>query len=401
MKKSCDVLIVGAGIIGLSIARELSRRGTKNIVVLEKENALGAHASGRNSGVLHAGLYYATDSLKALFCSSGAKQMKEFAATHGIPVHQTGKVLLASDEKQRPALEALWQRATQNGIRVEKISVERLREMEPAARTVGFALFSPDTSVIDPHHVMNALGKELVDSNIHIAFSEPVLGIQSRHKVVRTPLSEWSYGHLVNAAGLQADRLAHAMGVGLEYRILPFRGRYKKLKAEASSRIHGLIYPVPDSRLPFLGVHLTKATSGDVWVGPTAEPALGREHYEGAKGIVWSELPQIVADLFSMTLRNASGLASHIQDEIKKKLPGGLLTAAQRLVPSLEAKDFSEETKTGLRAQLIDVRHSRLVMDFVVEKGPASTHILNAVSPGFTASFAFAEYVADFLRGAA
>jgi L-2-hydroxyglutarate oxidase len=186
------------------------------------------------------------------------------------------------------------------------------------------------------------------------------------------------------------------MGVGDEYRILPFRGRYRKLKPEAASRIRGLIYPVPDPRLPFLGVHLTKSITGEVWVGPTAEPALGRENYAGLSGIVWSELPHLLMDLSLMTLGNASGLAVHIWEEIKKKLPGGLLAAAQELVPSLKRSDLTGEFKSGLRAQLVDIRRHRLVMDFVVERGPHSTHILNAVSPGFTASFAFAAHVADF-----
>src|SRR5882724_12051858 len=199
MKKTCDILIIGAGIIGLSIARELSKRGAKDIVVLEKEKTLGEHASGRNSGVLHAGLYYATDSLKARFCSQGAKKMKAFAAEKQIPVHQTGKVILASRADQQPSLEALWHRATENGIPVEKIDESRLRDIEPAARTAGFALYSPETSVIDPHSVLEALRNELLQSRVQIEFSEPVVQIRFNERMAVTPRSEWSYGHLINA----------------------------------------------------------------------------------------------------------------------------------------------------------------------------------------------------------
>ncbi len=386
---------MGGGILGLSVAHELHKRGRKDIVILEKEDHLGVHASGRNSGVLHAGIYYSSDSLKAKFCSRGAHLLKDYAQTHDVNVHTSGKVIVASKESELSELEALYQRSLQNKIRVEKINENQLQEIEPAARTVSHALYSPDTAVINPKEVLEALRSDLVSRGVIILTSQQAMAIQAAEKVVITQDGSWSYGHLINTAGLQADWIAHQMGVGMNYRVLPFRGRYRKLRKEVSGKIRGLIYPVPDPRLPFLGVHLTKGISGDVWVGPTAEPALGRENYKGLGGIDWAELPRLLTDLLSMTLRNASGLTAHILSECQKQLPGGLLSAVQQLVPSLVAEDFTEESKTGLRAQLLDTRNLKLVMDFVVEKGPSSTHVLNAVSPGFTASFSFAEHIVN------
>lgn len=385
--------------MGLAIARELSRRGVKGIALLEKEKTLGVHASGKNSGVLHAGIYYATDSLKARFCAQGAHLLKSYAASHGIALVPTGKVIVAAREEELGPLEALYQRALQNGIRVEKIPADRLKDIEPCARTVGWALYSPDTAVIDSKGVLQALHKDLTAQGVHIALGEPVQEIRPEQKSIVTSQGTWSYGHLINAAGLQADKLAHQMDAGLSYRIVPFRGRYRKLRQEASDKIRGLIYPVPDPRLPFLGVHFTKSVSGDVWVGPNAELAFGRENYGALSGIDWAELPVLLNDLLQMILRNANGLTRHLGDELRKKMPGGLLSAARALVPTLRAQDMDEPTKCGLRAQLVDIQNYRLVMDFVVERGPDSTHVLNAVSPGFTASFAFAAYVANVVFG--
>ncbi len=393
--RTCDVLIIGGGIIGLTVARELLHRGIKRITILEKEESLGRHASGHNSGVLHAGIYYSSDSLKARFCAKSAQQIKAFAAERALPVSATGKVLCATEESHLPALEALYNRSLANGIRVEKIDCAQLKSIEPMARTVSWALYSPDTAVINPVQVLLAIAQDIQDSGAVLEMASPARTLSPTHRTVETDKGVWSYGHLINAAGLHADRFAHQYGVGEQFRILPFKGCYRKLTAQAAQKFKTLIYPVPDSRLPFLGVHLTKSVSGDVWVGPTADPAFGRENYAGMQGITWNELPVLMADLLRMTLKNASGLGRHMREELEKKLPGGLLKAVRALAPDLQANDFSAETKIGMRAQLIHAENAQLVMDFVVESGRDSTHVLNAVSPGFTASFAFAEYIAD------
>jgi L-2-hydroxyglutarate oxidase len=397
--KGYDIVIVGGGIIGLTIARELVHRGIKNIAILEKEPSLGMHASGRNSGVLHAGIYYAADSMKARFCARGARMMKEYAAARSIPVLNTGKIIVAQTAAETSQIQFLYERSLANGIRVEKISASRVAELEPAARTVEVALYSPDTSVIDSKGVLEGLRQDLLAAGVTLGLSDEALEINPQQRLIKTRFSPLSFGHLVNAAGMHADRLAHQMGVGLKYRLLPFRGSYQKLRNEAARAVRGLIYPVPDLSLPFLGVHLTRTIKGDVLAGPTAMPAFGREHYNAWEGIGWKELPQLGFDFASMLIGNCNHLGEHVASEIRKRIPGGMYNALRSLMPSLRPDDLISNAKEGLRAQLFNTQTRKLEMDFVIESGPHSTHILNAVSPGFTASMAFAEMVADRVLG--
>jgi len=399
MKKRCDVLIIGGGIVGLSIARELQRRGVHSITVLEKESRLGVHASGRNSGVLHAGLYYASDTLKAKTCARGARLMREYATARHIRMQPTGKVIVSSGPEERESMEALFERAVKNGIRVERINAARLKELEPAAYAQDGALYSPDTATIDSMAVLESLRRDLLSDGFIVLLSEPLLAIDASARIARTTHDEWNYQHLLNASGLYADRWAHAMDVGLQYSLLPFRGGYHKLASPIADQIRGLIYPVPDPRLPFLGVHFTRTVDGDVLVGPTAEPALGRENYSGLSGLAWRELPTLLKHLSGMLIKNRNGLWTHVKSEMGKRMPGGFYRCARRLVPSLRPEDLIPGAKVGLRAQLLNLRTMQLVMDFVIESGPGSTHILNSVSPAFTASFAFAEMAADRILG--
>src|SRR5262245_6677231 len=224
-----DFLVIGGGIIGLTIAREVRRRGLGSVTVLEKEPELGRHQSGKNSGVLHAGIYYAADSLKARFCAEGSRRMQAWAQEHGVACRKDGKVIVAARADLVPQLEKLLQRARENGIRAEKISPERLREIEPLAATHDFALWSPDTAVIDSKGVLDALSRELRDAGVTLRLSEKALAVDAARQVVRTARDELGYGHLVNAAGLHADEVAHAMGVGLDLAILPFKGLYRTI----------------------------------------------------------------------------------------------------------------------------------------------------------------------------
>ena len=397
MEKIFDFVVVGSGIVGLSVARALRLKGHKSICILEKEKELGVHASGRNSGVLHAGIYYSTDSLKARFCSVGSKKMQEYAIEKGIPLLKTGKVIIGTKPEDIQQIEVLYQRALANGVRVEKLDQKQLREMEPEVNLVcETALFSPDTAVIDSKRVLATLEADLVSDGVTILKSEELCVLQSRQKKLKTKNNlAIHYGYLVNAAGSYADRVAHLMDVGKNYRILPFKGCYRKLTKPSAERFCRAIYPVPDLRFPFLGVHITRMTNGEVIVGPTAMPAFGRENYRSFNGINFMELPAIFGKLFSMAMRNTDGIRALIFEELKKYRFSGFLSCARALVPSLCAEDFSSEGKVGLRAQLVDGRTNQLVMDFLVEKGPDSIHILNAVSPGFTASFAFSNYVVD------
>jgi L-2-hydroxyglutarate oxidase LhgO len=390
-----DLIVAGAGIVGLTVARELARRGAGKVLVLDKEPELGAHASGRNSGVLHAGLYDGTDSLKAKVCAEGSRRLQAFAAENGIAVEKTGKVVVARSEREIPALEALEVRARKNGIALERLGPTELREREPLARTAGFALLSPETAVIDSGAVLARLRDELLARGVQVSLGEAVVDIDADAGTLRTPTRRLSFGHLVNCAGLHADELAHRVGVGKRYRILPFKGLYRPLRAEVAARIRGSIYPAPDLDNPFLGVHITRNVFGQVYAGPTAIPALGRENYEGFKGADVRELPFFARDLAHMWLRDRSGLRRMVREEVRRYRKSAFLDAVRTLAPELTSDDLMGLAKVGVRAQLVDELEMRFVMDFVLESGARSTHVLNAVSPAFTGSMALAELIVD------
>jgi L-2-hydroxyglutarate oxidase LhgO len=390
-----DVVIAGAGIVGLTVARELARRGVQRVLVLDKEPRLGAHASGRNSGVLHAGLYYGTDSLKARLCAEGSRRLQDYAAEQGIKLEKTGKVVVARSERELPALEALYERGLKNGVTLRRLDPDELREHEPLARSVGFALLSPETAVIDSAAVLVRLAAELEGRGVTVSLGEALAEVDATAGSLRTSSRTLEFGHLINCAGLHADEVAHAVGVGGRYRILPFKGIYRKLRPEASSRIRGSIYPVPDLDNPFLGIHLTRSVFGEVYAGPTAIPALGRENYAWLAGADLGELPIFARDLAAMWLKNQSGMRRLVREELARYRKVNFVEAMRALAPELGADDLLPGAKVGVRAQLVDEKEMRLVMDFVLESGLRSTHVLNAVSPAFTASMALAELIAE------
>ena len=396
--KTYDFIIVGAGVVGLTIARTLAERRYGSVLILEKEPELGRHASGRNSGVLHTGIYYSTDSLKAKLCGEGARLLFEYASERGIQVRKTGKVILPTGPGQERDLQSLYDRARANGAHVEWMDQSRLRQIEPEARACERALYSPETAVIDSLGVLSSLERENTTLGCALIKSAPVLKINSHECQIVTPNETFQYGYLINTAGLYADRIAHWLGVGRRYRILPFKGIYKKLKPEVAKRFCGAIYPVPDLGMPFLGVHLTKTISNEVLVGPTAIPALGRENYGIFEGMQLKDSSQILADLSRMWFGNSDGFRSLVRNELKQYSPHAFLKSAQVLAPNLKRDDLAPgQAMVGIRAQLIDCTKMKLVMDFVIEHGEKSTHVLNAISPAFTSSLAFAKLVVEGL----
>jgi len=395
--KAYDVIIIGAGIFGLTLAYELKKRFfSLSILILEKESHLGAHASGRNSGVLHAGIYYPKGSLKAKFCKSGREQMTEFCHEHEIPVFNCGKIIVATKPSDQPQLDLIKDRADENQVPVEVLSEKDLKELEPLAFTHERFLYSPTTSVVDPKPVLETLESVLNQKGVQIKKGEEVLIVNPHEKTLLTQSGTYSYGHLVNAAGSFSDKIAHQMGVGLDYRLIPFKGIYALLNPEFSQKIRHCVYPVPDLRYPFLGVHLTLTPNRSVKVGPTAIPAFGRENYEKLTGFsardIWTAMRPLMGGYF----KNQDGLRNLIHEELKNYYFPHYVKSAQKLIPSLQAADFkSRFYKSGIRAQLVDLKKQKLLMDFKIEKGPDSTHLLNAVSPGWTSSFAFAQYLVD------
>ncbi len=395
-----DVVIVGAGIVGLALARELKdREPSCRILVVEKEAMPGKHASGRNSGVLHSGIYYPAGSLKAQLCAEGARELAAYCEQHRLPIARLGKIVLPVREDDDPQLDLLAERARRNGARAELIDRGQLRELEPQAYSIsGRALYTPDTAVVDPRAVLSRIARELAGGNVRVQMSQRIEGIEAAPGRLRINGETVAYGHLFNAAGVHADSIAHACGVGHRYTMLPFRGSYYELRQASAPPIRRLIYPVPDLRTPFLGIHFTPALSGKVYVGPSAMPALGREHYRGVHGIRPSEALRIVGLLTRQYLANRQGFRRLVHREGLHLFKPWFARTARALVPSLRPEHLAPSDKVGIRAQLLDTHTRELVMDFIVERGRHSTHILNAVSPAFTSAFSFARYVVDHYR---
>ena len=393
MNDSADILIVGAGIVGITIARELVARGAEGVVLLEKEDELGRHASGRNSGVLHAGIYYAPDSLKARSCLAGNLLMRAYCKEKGLPLIETGKVIVARSEAELPALEELHRRATANGARVEMVDEARLAELEPNARTAGKALFSLQTAIVDPKAVLASLRADLEGTGkVRILTGRELTGVRGS-RVAVTPQGEITFRRLVNAAGAHCDQVARLFGLARDLRLIPFKGIYRKLRPGRTFVVNGNIYPVPDARNPFLGVHFTRSVHGDVYLGPTAIPALGRENY-GLLAGVDSDAPSILLQDAILFLRNAR-FREVALTEPRKYFPGAFDRDAARLVKRYDPSDFEAAQKVGIRPQLVDWKTKQLVMDFLVEASGDTVHVLNPISPAFTSSMEIARRLVD------
>ena len=387
-----DLAIIGGGIVGLALADAwLTTHPADDVVVFDKETELARHASGRNSGVLHAGFYYAPDSLKAQLTRDGNAQLRTFCADRGVRVRETGKVVVTQNEDELPALQDLLTRGRANGVELELIDEQQLHELEPLARTTHRALWSPNTAVADPVAVVEALATQVRERGGQVALGEQVISAGPGW-VQTAQRGRISVGYTVNAAGLYADRVAHWFGVGEEYRMLPFKGLYW-YGNWAPGRLQRHVYPVPDRRNPFLGVHLTVTVDGRTKIGPTAIPALRREDYGwGPPNAETLEIAATYPSFLTSKKHDALGL---IRSEVPKYSRKHLVNQARSLVPSVDQRDFTRRGRPGVRAQLFHLPTKSLEMDFVIADGARSTHILNAVSPAWTSALAFSRYVVD------
>ncbi|GAB7023548.1 L-2-hydroxyglutarate oxidase [Salidesulfovibrio brasiliensis] len=390
--KHYDIIICGAGIIGLTIARELVARKRGNILIIDKEPYPGKHASGRNSGVLHAGIYYDPGTLKARMCFEGNMLMRQYCKDRKLPLFESGKVIVARDASELPTLFELERRATANGGTVEIIDEQQLSELEPNAKTAGKALHSPYTAVVDPKAVLASLINDLEQSGA-VTFDFGNAFVKAGRNFITTKKGDLGYGLFINAAGAYSDTVAHSFGAGMTYRLIPFKGIYKTLKRPAADLIRSSIYPVPNIRNPFLGIHFTRSVHGEVYLGPTAIPAFGRENYGILKGmdpeafvILWRDA------LMFLNNRKFRGVAL---EEPKKYLFASFFRDARKLVKDLRPEDVEDSPKAGIRPQLVNMETHELVMDFLVERVGRSVHVLNSISPAFTSSMSFAAMVAD------
>ena len=370
------VLIVGAGIIGMSMAWEWLKKREDEIIIIDKEPHEAFHASGKNSGVLHAGFYYHSDSLKAKLTAIGNKKMKEFCYKHKIKVNETGKLVVAKNEEEIKTLFELEKRSKANNAGAYIISEEEAKKIDSNAKTLKYALYSPNTATINPKEVCKVLKEELQKKGVKFLFNTPYEKFNE------------SYDFLINAAGLYADKIAHQNGVGLKYTMLPFKGLYKKYIGK--DKIKTQIYPVPNIKNPFLGVHFTLMADNTIKIGPTAIPAFWRENYTFSR-FNFKEMLEIISLEAKLFINNSFNFRDLALYEMRYYYPKNLINEAKKLVHKLRGK--FKPMPAGIRAQLLNKETNELVMDFLVEKKENQIHILNAVSPAFTASFAFSEYV--------
>ncbi|MEA3410989.1 MAG: L-2-hydroxyglutarate oxidase [Pseudomonadota bacterium] len=386
-----DFLVIGGGIIGISIARELKRTyADASVEVVEKESSGGEHASGRNSGVLHAGFYYTADSLKARFTRDGNRELTEYCESRKIPLNKCGKLVVAKNETEDVMLDELMVRGRKNGVLLDEVTAEEAKEIEPRVKTYRRALFSPTTSSADPRQVLAAMEADAKREGIRISYS--VSFVSRTRDGIRVSDGVRNVGYVVNAAGLYADRIGKEFGFSENYTILPFKGLYLS-SDEPPGAFRTNIYPVPDLRNPFLGVHFTVKADGRVKIGPTAIPALWREQYSGFENFNSGEAFEMALRSASLLFSSGFGYSGLALSEVRKYSRRYMVKLAGELATGIEVSAFRKWARPGIRAQLLDTRTRRLEMDFVLEGDSRSMHVLNAVSPGWTCSLPFSAHV--------
>ena len=391
-----DVTIIGAGIIGLATARELlARHPGMSVVVVDKEQRIASHQTGRNSGVIHSGIYYRPGSAKARLCRDGRARLLEFCADHGVAHELCGKVIVAVDDAERAPLAELARRAEANGVTAELVGPDRLAELEPQVRGVE-AIHVADTGIVDFVGMCEAMAAEITASGTaDLRLGWPVLDMveQSDGVDVAGPDGMVTSRWVVNCAGLQSDRIARLTDPAFDVRIMPFRGEYYELTEQSRHLVRDLIYPVPDPRFPFLGVHFTRMIDGNVHAGPNAVPALAREGYRW-RDVDGSDVKEILGSSSTWTLarRYWRTELGEIRRSLNKK---AFVRALQRLLPAVTADDLVPSA-AGVRAQAIGP-DGALLDDFVFSESARAVHVVNAPSPAATASLAIGASIVDRL----
>lgn len=387
-----DIAVIGGGIVGLATALKLQEvRPGLAVTLLEKEEALARHQTGRNSGVIHAGIYYAPGSLKAEFCRRGLEMTVAFCREHGLPFDQRGKLIVATSAVEMERMAALHDRGVRNGLPLERLDRAALAEREPNIAGLG-ALFSPATGIVDYTAVCRTMAQLFTDRGGEIRFGAQVAAIRETPAMVTLQLQGGGSvvaRHLVVCAGLQADRLAAMCGLAGDFRIVPFKGEYFRLAARHDRVVHHMIYPVPDPSLPFLGVHLTPMIGGYVTVGPNAVLSLAREGY-GKAAINGRDVADMLGFAgFWRTM--AANLGPGLHEARMSLFRRSYLKACRRYCPALELSDLTPH-RPGIRAQAV-MRDGTLAHDFLIRRTARTIHVCNAPSPAATSAMPIAGHV--------
>jgi L-2-hydroxyglutarate oxidase LhgO len=386
------IAIIGGGVVGLALGiKALEAFSNVNVTLFEKESELGLHASTRNSGVLHSGLYYSSESLKAKFSREGNRQLRDFIRSKNIPLLETGKLILTKDEFEMSQLEKLAARASSNGVEVEIHNQELLGTFQSGAKTAGKFLFSPTTAVSDPGSVLNAMEREFKDKGGRIFISTTITAATTGKNRINS-LDDFDW--VINSAGGGALRYAQSQGVGLEFGLMPFLGLYWGSK-QLAAKLSVPLYPVPHPINPFLGVHLTPTSKGIGKIGPTAIPVVGSEQYKLLRFPNIRELTQTISAGFAMMRGEKHSLGGMIATEAKYLIRSNMVKDAALMFPGAAEISDWKLVPGGIRSQLVNKSSGALLDDFLVETVGNTTHILNAVSPGWTSALSFAEWVID------
>ena len=393
MTQSADLAIIGGGIVGLATALALTEANPRlRLIMLEKEAKIASHQTGHNSGVIHSGIYYKPGSLKARTCVEGARRMKQFCDTHGIKWEACGKVIVATDERELPRLQNIYERGQANGLSgLKMLTAEEVREYEPNCRAVR-AIHVPETGIVDYVQVAGKMAELIQQRGGRILTGARVTAVRRQGSGLTLDTAQGAVDarYLVNCGGLHSDRAAALMGVTPEVRIIPFRGEYYMLRPERRSLVRGLIYPVPDPEFPFLGVHFTRTIHGDVEAGPNAVLAFAREGYSLGTVRPGEFLGTLGYSGFWHMARKYWRVGAY--EMYRSASKAAFVRSLQKLVPEITRGDL-ERGGAGVRAQAVAPDGS-LVDDFKISVTPGAVHVVNAPSPAATASLAIGRHVA-------
>jgi (S)-2-hydroxyglutarate dehydrogenase len=391
-----DFLIIGAGIVGLTIALELKKQfADASVTIIEKEEHPGVHASGRNSGVLHAGFYYTADSLKAKLCRDGNFAWRKYCEEKNLTINRCGKLVVARNNEELNGLDELYKRGQVNGVELEMVSAEQAAEIEVQAYTFERALWSPTTATVNPMEVVQTIQEDITKAGITLL--NDTAYIERVNNRVITSNGEFEAGYIINAAGLYADKIAKDYGFSQDFKILPFKGLYLYANDDGL-KLKTNVYPVPDLRNPFLGVHFTVTAEKKTKIGPTAIPAFWRENYVGLEQFDLNEMIDILGIDASLFLANNFGFRKLAFNEMQKYSKKKLVQLAGSLLKYINQRDFKQWGKPGIRAQLINIKTKQLEMDFKYEGDDKSFHVLNAVSPAFTCAIPFSQLLVEQIK---
>ena len=388
-----DFAIIGSGIIGLTLAFKLKQKfNNSKIAIFEKEPNSISHGSGRNSGVLHSGIYYEPGSLRADLCVKGVKELKEYIKSENLWINECGKLLLPTSEYSYSNLENLFNRAKKNGVEINKIKSEEIKRIEPNTNCqFEYGLHVPFTSVADPKEVSKSLIENLKKMNVEINYNSKILKISEQKLFTQNNTIE--AGHIFNCAGLFADEIAKNSNLEFRYSFLPFKGKYWKI-TNKSFKLNHLVYPIPDLRYPFLGLHSSHNRHGDFYIGPSSTPVFGREQYNGILGDNLKESISLIFNFSKKIIFNENKLRTLALQELSLLTKRGFFNQIKKMFNNINPDDLElSDQKVGIRSQIFDPQSKNLVNDFVVINQKNTTHVLNAISPAWSASFAFADHL--------